>query len=168
MNIAKIPLPFGGGHLEPSKVIVHAMAEFVIKDGRAYHAIEWLRKKKQSAHIFVTPSGTIIRSRGDDQVAWHAKAQGHNFKSLGIEFLVPGAHDYGSFLDTIKRDYLTPQQYSAGVEFCRKEWVNKLGILHFAKHSTIDPAMKEDPGGGFNWTQFLGDIGLIYREPQNA
>lgn len=168
MNIIKIPLSFGREHLEPTKVIVHSMAEFVIKDGRAYHAIEWLRKKKQSAHIFVTPSGTIIRSRNDNQVAWHAKAQGHNFKSLGIEFLVPGAHDYGSFLDAIKRDYLTPQQYKAGVEFCRKEWVEKLGILHFVKHSTIDPAMKEDPGGGFNWTQFLGDIGLIYKENKNA
>ena len=168
MNIAKIPLPFGGGYLEPQKVIVHCMAEFVIKDGRAYHAIEWLRKKELSAHIFVTPSGTIIRSRNDDQVAWHAKAQGHNFKSLGIEFLVPGAHDYGSFLDAIKRDYLTPQQYKAGVEFCRKEWVEKLGILHFAKHSIIDPARKEDPGPAFPWPQFLGDIGLIYKEPQNA
>ena len=165
IQVIKIPLPFGGGYLEPGKVVIHAIAEFVVKDGRAYYAIEWLRKKEMSYHALATPSGTIIRCRNDDQVAWHAKAQGHNFKALGFGFLVPGAHDYGSFLDAIKRDYLTPQQYNAGVEFCRKEWVNKLGILHFAKHSAIDPAMKEDPGGGLPWGKFLADIGLIYREP---
>ncbi len=168
MDIIKIPLPFGREKLDPEKVVIHAISEFVVKDGRAYHAIDWLRKKELSYHALATPSGTIIRCRDNDQIAWHAKAQGHNFKSLGFAFLVPGAHDYSSFLDTIKRDYLTPQQYKAGVYFCRKEWVEKLGILHFVKHSTIDSAMKEDPGGGLNWTQFLGDIGLIYRENRNA
>ena len=160
MNIVKIPLPFGRNHLDAKKVVVHCMAEYVIHEGRAYHAIEWLRKKGWSAHAFVTPSGTVIRSREDDQGAYHAAAQGHNKISLGIEFLVPGAHDYGSFLDAIKRDYLTPQQYNAGVEFCRKEWVEKLGLLHFVKHSIIDPARKEDPGGGFPWGEFLKDIGV--------
>jgi len=168
MNIVKIPLPFGRDHLEPSKVAVHAIAEFVVKDGRAYHAIEWLRKKELSYHALATPSGTIIRCRDDNQVAWHAKAQGHNFKSLGIAFLVPGAHDYSSFLETIKKPYLLPGQYIAGMQFCRNEWVDKLGILHFAQHSKIDPENKTDPGKGFPWTKFLGDIGLIYKEKKNA
>ena len=159
MKTYNIPLPAGREGLEPSKVVVHAMAEFVIKDGRAYHAIEWLRKKKRSAHIFVTPSGTVIRSRSDDQVAWHAKAQGHNFKAVGIEFLVPGAYDYVSFLERIKTPYLTGSQFDAGVKFCREEWVDK-GILHFAKHSSIDDA-KQDPGDGFLWKEFLTGIGVI-------
>lgn len=161
MKVVKSPLPNGGSVLDPSKVVVHCMAEYVIYEGRAYHAIEWLRKKGWSAHIFVTPSGTVIRSRDDDQGAYHAKAQGHNSISLGIEFLVAGAHDYGSFLDAIKRDYLTPQQYKAGVEFCREEWIEKKGILNFVKHSIIDPARKEDPGGGFPWGEFLKDIGVV-------
>jgi N-acetyl-anhydromuramyl-L-alanine amidase AmpD len=164
MDIIKIPLPFGRDHLEPKKVIAHAIAEFVIKDGRAYHAIDWLKKKELSYHALVTPSGSIIRCREDNQVAWHAKAQGHNFKALGIAFLVPGAHDYSSFLETIKKPYLLPGQYIAGMQFCREEWVNKLGILHFAQHSKIDSENKSDPGPGFPFHRFLGDIGLIYKE----
>jgi N-acetyl-anhydromuramyl-L-alanine amidase AmpD len=168
MEIIKIPLPFGREHLEPSKAVVHAIAEFVVKDGRAYHAIEWLRKKELSYHALVTPSGTIIRCREDSQVAWHAKAHGHNFKALGIAFLVPGAYNYSRFLETIKNPYLLPKQYIAGMQFCKNEWVDKLGILHFTQHSKIDPENKTDPGLGFPWTRFLGDIGLIYKEKKNA
>jgi N-acetyl-anhydromuramyl-L-alanine amidase AmpD len=162
METVNIPIPFGGGWLDPSRTVIHAMAEYVVYNGRAYHAIEWLRIKGWSAHAFVTPSGTVIRSRGDNQVAWHAKAQGHNYKALGIEFLVPGAHDWVSFNKAIQQSYLTPQQYKAGVKFCREEWVEKKGILHFIEHSAIDPD-KPDPGSGFPFDQFVGDIGVVYK-----
>ena len=159
MKTYNIPLPAGREGLEPTKVVVHAIAEFVIKDGRVYYATEWLRKKGLSYHVLVTPSGTPIRCRNDNQVAWHAKAQGHNFKALGIGFMVPGAYDYISFLERIKTSYLTGSQFDGGVKFCREEWVDK-GILHFAKHSSIDDA-KQDPGDGFLWKEFLTGIGVI-------
>ena len=160
METINVPIPFGGGLLDPHKAVVHAMAEFVVHEGKAYHAIDWLKKKGWSAHVLVTPSGTVIRSRSDNQVAWHAKAQGHNFKAVGIEFLVPGAHDWISFQRTIRHKYLTPQQYEAGVKFCREEWVEKRGILQYVKHSAIDPSNKPDPGEGFEWDRFLVDIGV--------
>jgi N-acetylmuramoyl-L-alanine amidase len=161
MNIVKLPLSGGSKTLEPSRVVVHCMAEYIKHEGRVYHGIEWLRKKGLSAHIFVTPSGVVIRSREDDQGAWHAKALEHNRLALGIEFLVPGAHDWGSFKAAIETEYLTDVQYAAGVEFCREEWVEKLGLLHYVKHSTIDPVNKTDPGEGFPWARFLGDIGVM-------
>ena len=162
METINIPIQFGGGRLDPSVVVVHCMAEYVVdSDGKSYHAIEFLKKMGWSAHAFVTPSGTVIRSRNDNRVAWHAKAQGHNYKALGIEFLVPGAHDWIDFKRTIRHEYLTHQQYEAGVRFCREEWVEKLGILHYVKHSSIDPANKPDPGDGFPWPQFLTDIGVM-------
>ena len=160
MKTVKMPLPAGRNGLDPTAVVLHAIAEFVIFEGRAYHAVEWLRREGTSAHVFVTPSGTVIRSRNDDQVAWHARAQGYNFKSVGIEFLVPGAHDYISFKKTIREEYLTPQQYKAGVKFCREEWVEKKGLLHYVEHSTIDPVNKTDPGKGFPLRDFLRDLGV--------
>lgn len=161
MNIINIPLPAGRSGLNPEKAIVHCMAEYVIHEGRSYHAIEWLRKKGLSAHLFVTPSCEVIRSRNDDQVAWHAKAHSHNFKTVGIEFLVPGAYDYAGLLEKIKHPYLLPGQLEAGIEACRQEWVDKLGILNFAEHSKIDPLNKQDPGDGFPWREFLKGIGVI-------
>lgn len=161
MNTVNMPIANGKEGLRPTKVILHAIAEYVIYKGHAYHAVEWLRREGTSAHVFVTPSGTVIRSRDDDQVAWHARAHGHNFKSVGIEFLVPGAHEYASFKKTIETEYLTPQQYEAGVKFCREEWVEKKGLFHFVEHSTIDSESKTDPGAGFPLNRFLKDIGVI-------
>lgn len=142
-------------------VVLHAMAEYVKVGNRYYHAVEWLKKKGWSAHIFVTPSGTIIRSRNDNQGAYHAAAQGYNKISLGVEFLVAGVHDIASLYKTIQKPYLKPEQYKAGVEFVKKEWVLRAGILRYVEHSRLDPEKKKDPGAGFPLCQFLKDIGVI-------
>lgn len=160
MDIARCPLPKGLNSIVPTRGVIHSMAEFVSFEGREYYAIDWLRKKGWSAHAFVAPSGTVIRSRENHQGAYHAKARRHNYFSLGLEFLVAGVHDITSLYGTIKNPYLTPEQYRAGVDFVRQEWVEDLGILDYVRHSMIDPANKQDPGKGFPFDLFMKDIGV--------
>ncbi len=166
MKIIEIPLPRGGTRKGrdkqfPNRVIVHAMGEYIRdKDGQVYHAVDWLKKKKLSAHIFGCPNGDIIRSREDDQEAIHAA--GNNYNTLSYEWLVEGIHDLTSLYETIKKPYLSQIQLENGIEFIKEKWVKELGILRFEKHSKVDPKQeKQDPGDGFPWVAFLKGIGVI-------
>lgn len=152
MKIHNIPLPKGSLHNSPDDIIIHAMGEFIKCDGSYLHAVDFLREIGLSAHALICPDGSIIQCRPIDKGAYHAK--GHNTTSIGIEFLVPGPHDYGSFIETIKKPYLTDAQYLAGVELCHK-WGEDLNIV---RHSDIDPQRKKDPGAGFPWDEFINDI----------
>lgn len=156
MNKAEIPLETGAENQSPQKIIVHAMAEYIQTDPHDYHAVDWLRKLGLSAHAFVTPSGVIIRSREDEQGAFHAK--GFNSDTLGIEFLVPGVHTYVTYIEAIKKRYLTTAQYSAGVELIQS-WKTQHNISAIDRHSDLDPGRKVDPGKGFPWERFLQDSG---------
>lgn len=157
MNEAQIPLEAGADNQTPSQIVVHAMGEYIEFDPHDYHAVDFLRKMGLSAHAFVTPSGVIIRSREDDAGAYHAK--GINTDSLGVEFLVPGVHTYTTFLDTIKRKYLTTPQYQAGVQLVL-DWRVQHGIANIDRHSDLSPGRKSDPGKGFPWERFLQDTGF--------
>lgn len=131
------------------------MAEFIDTESGDYFCVEWLRKMGLSAHAFVTPSAVVIRSRDDNQGAWHAR--GHNLDSLGIEFLVPGLHTYATFLQAINGDYLNSHELAAGVEVVRG-WVADHTIEAIRQHSQLSPDRKADPGKGFPWTKFLNDV----------
>lgn len=166
MKIIDYPIPRGGTReqtepLNADRVVVHSMGEWIKgRDGKVYHAPDWLKKIGYSAHVLVAPDGTIYRCREDWQEAIHAYG---NNDALGIEFLVQGTHNYGTFLNVIEAPYLSEMQYMAGVEFVRNEWVEKKGILHYQRHCDADPrGIKHDPGEGFPWRQFLADIGVIY------
>ena len=154
--IARIPLPKGPANQLPDRIVVHAMAEYITHEGREYHAVDYLRMLGLSAHSLITPSGVRIRCRRENQGAWHAK--GYNTNSLGVEVLVPGVHDYESFLDFIQHDYMMPSQYEAVVDQAL-DWIGDYDILHIDRHSDIDPTRKKDPGDGFPWNRFLLDIG---------
>ena len=162
-------LPRGANSQDPGRIVIHAMAEYVWYKGEYLHAVEFLRnieydvkgemKQGLSAHILVCPNKDIIRCRKDSQGAYHAA--GYNEDSLGVEFLVPGKHDYLSFKEAIKTDYLAAGQYEVGMEFIRDEWVNKLGILRLERHSDLSPERKTDPGDGFPWSRLLKDVGVV-------
>ena len=149
--------PYGGGKQYPKKIIVHAMAEYIKYDGTVLHASALLTELKLSAHILITPRGEEIRMRYDHDVAYHAR--GHNQDSLGIEFLVPGEHDYGSFINTMRKPYLKDKQLEVGVAHCEK-WINTYQINQIDRHSDIDPKRKKDPGEGFPWNIFLDSLGV--------
>ena len=156
--ILNMPSSCGRDILEPTAVVVHAAAEYIRLHDGDIHIVDFLRSRGESAHAFITPHGHIIRTRGNQQIAWHARAQGFNFKSLGIEFLVSGAHTIESFRKTIQGDWLTGLQYLAGVNLV-KTWITLGKITEVVRHCDIDPELKKDPGAGFPWINFQNDIG---------
>ncbi len=158
MNKAFIPLEDGADSQNPSSIVVHAMGEYIDTDPHDYFAVDYLKLLGLSAHAFITPSGVIIRSRYDQQGGYHAK--GFNTDSLGVEFLVPGIHTYPTFLTAIKKKYLTPVQYHAGVKLV-SEWKEQHNITEMNRHSDLSPERKMDPGKGFPWDRFLEDTGFI-------
>lgn len=157
-----MPSANGARKQTPRKIIIHSMAEFIDLDRRDRYAPNYLEDLGISAHAFVTPTGTIIRCRNDEQGAWHAK--GNNTDSLGIEFLVPGVHTYASFSKAIQKPYLTRAQYKAGVKFVSM-WMHKwnidnMGADRIVRHSELSPGRKIDPGPGFPFNKFLEDVGV--------
>lgn len=148
----KMPSPFGFSRNQPPKrIIIHAMGEFINNQ----FAPDFLRSVELSAHALVTPSGVVIRTREDMQGAYHARS--HNIDTLGVEVLVSGVHDYGTFLKAIQRDWVTPEAFGALVELVGG-WREQHGIEAVLRHSDIDPDRKNDPGVGFQWERFLKEI----------
>lgn len=158
MNEVEILLPGSDRLQTPIRIVVHAMAEKIKYRDEVLLAHEFLNNRGLSAHITVPPNGQIMRHRMDNQLAWHAA--GFNVNSLGIEFLVPGTHDYASFLEAMKTDYLTKDQFNSGVEKVN-EWVDLHDITHIDRHSTLSPKRKSDPGSGFPWQEFRAEINYV-------
>jgi len=173
MGTANIHLPFGNRFNAPKIIVLHAMAEYihaneavvdyykgkgkVIELNRDYSAVEWLRALGYSAHKLVTPSGLTIKCRDYSQGAYHAK--GYNTDSLGIEFLVPGIHTYGSFIEALKTPYLSPNAFDSGVEVVRA-WMNLCNIEkgEIRTHEELSPDRKKDPGSGYPLNDFLNAL----------
>ena len=139
-------LNYGGGTQNPTKIIVHAMGEFIHSNDGDFYAVQWLNKLHLSAHCLITPSGSIIRCREDSLMAWHAR--GFNDNTLGVEFLVPGLHDYETFKEAIQTDWVSLPQLSAGIELI-KRWRLVWPIEGILRHSDVSPERKVDPGSGF-------------------
>jgi N-acetyl-anhydromuramyl-L-alanine amidase AmpD len=160
MKVANIPLERGSDHNAPAMIVVHAMGEYIDTENEDYHAVEWLRKLGLSAHAFVTPSGIVIKSREFSQGAYHAK--GYNTNTLGVEFLVPGLHNYKSFIDAIKTPWCSENQFNAGLKLCG-EWIARMSgekdpVKVVKRHSDLDPTRKIDPGSGFNFHKFVQEL----------
>lgn len=156
MNIQYKKLTYGGTRSNnPDKIIVHSMGENINNNGDVYDAVEWLKFLKLSAHALILPNGDVIRCRDDNQRAWHAR--GYNTDSLGVEFLVPGIHDYGSFLNMIKSEWVSDEQYASGIELLN-QWIDSHNIETIARHSDVSPGRKVDPGDGFRWDYFVDQL----------
>jgi len=152
------PSPYGLSTLRPQGIIVHAMAEYLEIGDEDVPAVEFLHRQRLSAHAVVKPSGVVIRTRRDDQGAYHAR--GFNSTTLGVEVLVPGAHTYGTFIEAIKEpDWVSEAAYDATVRLVR-DWMDAHEIEAEAvqRHSDVSQGRKPDPGVGFPWDRFLVDI----------
>jgi len=151
-------IPYGGGSQKPDRIVVHSMGEYVQgNDDRFLHASAFLADYKLSTHILVTPDGDLIRCHKDNEIAWHAKR--FNTNSLGIAFLVSGEHNYVTFINAIKEQYLTGVQYAAGIEMVN-HWQRLYDIKSVDRHSDLSPNRKVDPGEGFPWEDFKERIAL--------
>ena len=162
MNIVERPLAAGNQFNNPELIIVHAMAEY-INDPYPIFAPDFLEKYGLSAHALIVPNGDAMICRNDQSGAYHARS--FNTNSLGVEFLVPGDHNYGSFIEAMKTDYVTQEAWRTGVElvsgWCKKWDIDprdadkKKGVK---RHSDISPGRKVDPGSGFDFSKFLTQI----------
>lgn len=140
-----------------SQLIIHAMGEFIdYSDNKDYFAPDWLDFMGYAAHYFVTPSGVVIESLDENLCGAHAK--GFNVGSIGIEFLVKGVHTYPTFIEAIKTDWATKEQFDAGVELCQELMYDWPGLENMQRHSDIDPKRKQDPGSGFDWDKFKENV----------
>lgn len=141
------------------RVVIHAIAEYIEDDrSRVWPVWDYLEYRGLSCHFLVMPSGVVIRGRRCGDVAWHAK--GFNLDSYGVEVVVPGLHNYGSFLRRIhEADWVTDAAYAAVVETARR-LCHRSGLSADAlvRHSDIDPSRKQDPGHGFPWDPFVTDV----------
>lgn len=150
-------LKYGAKSQWPRRIVVHAMAEYIKENGKVYHAVDYLKKLGLSAHCLGAPNGDLYRCRHEEEGAYHAR--GYNEDSLGYEFLVPGVHDYGSFLEAIKHEYVSPEQYATGLQVIR-DWMQRYHITKIDPHSGISPGRKLDPGAGFPWDGLREDLFL--------
>lgn len=150
-------LEHGANYQEPEIIVIHAMGEFIGGNGWENHAVQFLDSIRLSAHSLVAPDGTNFRCREDNEGAYHAK--GYNINSLGMEFLVKGVHNYGSFLETIKTPYVTEEEYQTGLAQI-KEWLSLWPIKKIETHSSLSPERKVDPGTGFPMERLLNDVGM--------
>ena len=146
----ELELKAGGGRQNPDRIVVHAMGEFIKVHGIIWPALDWLRFNGLSAHALITPSGTLMECRDPTLVAWHAK--GHNLDSIGVEFLVPGVHDWGTFKEAIKVwNWPSDNQYDAG-RLLIDRWCGDFDIASKGvfTHHELDPTRRPDPGAGFS------------------
>ncbi len=156
MNFEYAMLDHGSDSNNPKRIVVHAMGEKIDDGNNIYSARDWLDYLGYSAHILVKPDGDMIRCRDDEQGAYHAR--GYNTDSLGIEFLVKGTHDYSTFLEALKTDWATPEQYKAGyhqIQYWFKHYLINPKDLN--RHSDLSPGRKVDPGN-FDMTKLTGEV----------
>lgn len=142
----------------PTKLVIHAIGEYIGGEGWKHHAVQHLNREKLSAHLVIGPDGKKYKCRDYNRIAWHAK--GHNTNSIGIEVCVKGVFmAYQPFLDAMKEDWITNMQYGVLVGECI-DIIKEYPITEVVRHSDIDPKRKQDPGEGFPWDKFLNDIGM--------
>ena len=131
-------------------IVVHCMGERV--DGLPAHEFLAREDIKLSVHAMISTDGTILRTRQDEQRAWHAT--GYNDRALGVEILVPGEHDWDSLVETIRRPWALSVQVDSAV-WLVAQWMTTWSIPldQIVRHSDISD-VKPDPGDGFDWSTF--------------
>ena len=147
-------------------IIIHAMSEYVVSDGRVIYCTDFLNEIQLGAHYFISPDGVV--TKGCDP-RWRTPHVGRsaylgrkwlNETSIGIEFLIPGVNSYGEFLTKMRDvDPFSTEQYEAGGELIarlKKDFPEINSRITGHSHVSGDDVRgerrgKEDPGEHFNW-----------------
>lgn len=153
----------------PKGIVVHSMSEYLFWEGEWITAHDFLKELKLSVHGFIHPDGEyekMISSPGRASHAGkslHEGLSGLNSHYLGFELLVPGKHDYGSFLKAIETPGVyTEAQFERAVNVC-KYWMDKYKFpaSKVVRHSDVSGDHvrgkgkgKVDPGSAFDWKRF--------------
>jgi len=155
--------------IKPKGIIIHSMAEYLKVDNQPVKAYDFIKSVRLSVHGFIHPDGTyqhMIKSPGKAHHAGTSEWNGlkHlNSHYLGIEILVPGNHDYKSFLKALKKPGIyTSAQFKCAVEVC-KYWIKlyNIPLENIVRHSDCSGDHvrgknkgKKDPGPLFDWKSF--------------
>lgn len=145
----------------PNGIIIHSIAEKI--KGFPGDSLNFLESLGLSAHYFISPNGYIWETVEPSKQAYHAglskwrNQTGLNKTFIGIELMVPGEHDYNSFLQAIKKpETFSQEQYASTIKLCTKLSLEfPVHIENIVRHSDVsgpdvrkDP--KQDPGSGWN------------------
>ncbi|MEM6734439.1 MAG: N-acetylmuramoyl-L-alanine amidase [Bacteroidota bacterium] len=172
--------------IQPKGIVLHAMSEYIHRGALKWygkkeqeinkypeniHACEWLAILGLSAHGFISPEASWIGGNVDEtEKALHAGESIHddlknlNNHYLGIEILIAGCNDYGTFLQKMK----DPASYSkAVIQTCIQKCVDwrrrfNIPVENIVRHSDVSGddvrgknKGKKDPGGGFPFNQVI-------------
>lgn len=155
-------------------ILIHSIAQSL--KGQEGDSIDFLERIGLSAHYFITPDGTPYETLSTDKVAYHAgksawKGQrGLNSTFIGIEVMVSGEHDWGSFKQTIKdpRAFSNAQYGTAGL-ICYRLIKSFPAITYdrVLMHSQVSgPDVREDPkidpGKGWNQEKLMSGIRIRF------
>lgn len=155
--------------IQPKGIILHSMAEYLVYNGKKMYAKEFLKELKLSVHGFIKPDGKYDKMVETPSKAFHAGKSLHeglsglNSHYLGVELLVPGQHDFGSFSKAIETPgTYTQEQFDTTVKVF-KFWMDKYNIpaSRVVRHSDVSGDHvrgkgkgKTDPGSAFDWEAF--------------
>lgn len=120
-------------------------------DWEAHPYFQTIRGVEVSAHFFIDRLGGITQFADIAARAWHAGAShwrgrdNCNNDSVGIE------------LEGQDADTFTLAQYAQLTWLCRA-LMQVCPIAHIAGHEHIAPNRKTDPGAGFDWALFQGQL----------
>lgn len=155
--------------IQPKGIILHSMSEYLMWKGKKLYAKDFLKELGLSVHGFIKPDGTYDKMIKSPNKAFHAGKSIHeglyglNSHYLGVELLVPGVNDYGSFSRKIKQKGTYSQaQFNTTVEVF-KYWMKQFNIpaSRVVRHSDVSGDHvrgkgkgKTDPGSAFDWKAF--------------
>ena len=145
------------------------MSEYLMYEGKRMYAKDFLKKLGLSVHGFIKPDGTYDKMIESPNKAFHAGKSLHeglsglNSHYLGVELLVPGTNDYGSFSKKItQKGTYSQAQFDTTVKVF-KFWMDKFNIpaSRVVRHSDVSGDHvrgkgkgKTDPGSAFDWKAF--------------
>lgn len=155
--------------ITPKGIILHSMSEYLMYKGKRMYAKEFLQTLGLSVHGFIKPDGTYDKMIETPGKAFHAGKSLHeglsglNSHYLGVELLVPGVNDYGTFSKKIKqKGTYNKAQFNTTVEVF-KYWMKQFNIpaSRVVRHSDVSGDHvrgkgkgKTDPGSAFDWEAF--------------
>lgn len=141
-------------------IVIHSMGEYV---GDQY-APDFLHNIGLSAHYFITPDGLVVYGVDHDRIAYHAgesklgDEEDLNNTFIGIEILIQGKHNWGSFVTAIKDpNSFHNIQYERTAEICDNlmDIYPDITYDRIVEHSEVSgPDVRKnpkiDPGEGFD------------------